>query len=104
MSTQWESEAQLKTALALSNRGELKEPVPEQDRSGECLVVSGHREVPRHAMSLHVRQVTGVVLTTQVEAGGGVAFIFAEEQFTLQLRVDLYPAADQGMFGRETSV
>ena len=76
----------------------MKEPVPEQDRSGECLVVSGHREVPRHAVSLHVRQVTGVVLSTQVEAGGGVALTLGEEQFSLQLRVDLNLPADQWMF------
>ena len=82
----------------------MKEPVPEQDRSGECLVVSGHREVSRHAVSLHVRQVTAVVLTTQVEAGGGVALALGEEQFSLQLRVDLYPAAHQRMFGRESSL
>ena len=79
----------------------MKEPVPEQDRSGECLVVSGHREVPRHAVSLHVRQVAVVVSRVQVEAGRGVV---SEEQFSLQLGVDLYLTTDQGGLGREPSV
>ena len=59
------------------------------------------REVVHHPLSLHVRQVAVVVSRVQVNAGGGLV---GEEQLALQLRVDLYLAADQGVFGRESSV
>ena len=41
-----------------------------------------------------------VVGRAQVEAGRGVV---REEQFSLQLGVDLYLPTDQGVFGREPS-
>ena len=63
--------------------------------------MSAGREEVDHPLSLQVREVTMIVSRVQVEAGRGVV---GEEQFSLQLGVDLYLSTDQGVFGREPSV
>ena len=63
--------------------------------------MTGGGEVVGHPPPLEVRQVAVVVSGAEVEAGGGGV---GKEQLALQLRVDLYLAADQGVFGRESSV
>ena len=66
----------------------------------ECLVLSGHWEVSHHAPPVHVLQVTVVVLAVQVETGGRVV---VEEEFSLELRVDLYGSTYERMLGRKSS-
>ena len=63
--------------------------------------MSAGREEVDHPLFLQLREVAVVVSRVQVEAGRGVV---SEEQFSLQLGVDLYLTTDQGVFGREPSV
>ena len=66
----------------------------------ECLVLSGHWEVSHHAPPVHVLQVTVVVLAVQVETGWRVVI---EEEFPLELRVDLYRSTYERVLGRKSS-